>query len=60
MTNELFKNNPRAYALELVEELGLNPVTLLSMALQYMSQNEVRELLDLNELSPRFDEEYED
>ena len=57
---ELFRKDPRSYALELVEQ-GLVPTHfLLSAALSYMSHDEVRDMLDANELSPRFDEDAED
>ena len=60
MYEELFRKNPRSYALQLVDEGLVNPVDLLTAALNFMSYDEVREMLDANELSPRFDEEYED
>ena len=51
-----FEKNPRDYALHLVE-LGVEPTDLLTMLLKAMSFDEVREVLDDNELSPRFFEE---
>lgn len=60
MYEDLFRKNPRSYALQLVEEGLVNPIDLLTAALNFMSYDEVREMLDANELSPRFDEEYED
>ena len=60
MYEDLFRKNPRSYALQLVDEGLVNPVDLLTAALNFMSYDEVREMLDANELSPRFDEEYED
>lgn len=57
---ELFRKNPRSYALQLAEEGLVNPMDLLTAALNFMSYDEVREMLDANELSPRFDEESED
>lgn len=55
-----FQRDPRSYALDLVEQ-GLVPAQfLLSAALAYMSYDEVRDMLDANELSPRFDEDAED
>lgn len=53
-----FEKNPRDYALQLVE-LGVEPTDLLTMLLKAMSFDEVREVLDDNELSPRFFEEDE-
>ena len=56
MDKELFKTDPRSYALELVE-MGGSADHLLLCALKYMSHDDVRDMLDCNELSPRFDEE---
>lgn len=52
-----FQRNPRAYALDLVEQGLVSAEDLLSAALSYMSYDDVRDMLDANELSPRFDEE---
>lgn len=49
-----FKNNPRDYALRLVDEGCVDPGMMLVAALNWMSCDEVREMLDANELSPRF------
>ena len=59
MDKKLFKRDPRSYALELVEQ-GFSAERLLEACLVYMSTDEVRDMLDANELSPRFDEEDED
>jgi len=57
MNAELFKTDPRSYALEMVEN-GLETADhLLLCALKYMSHDDCREMLDMNELSPRFDED---
>ena len=48
-----FQDNPRDYALELVER-GHDPEYLLLACLKYMGHDDVREMLDANELSPRF------
>ncbi len=53
---ELFQRDPRDYALSLVEE-GFSADHLLLCALKYMSHDDVRDMLDCNELSPRFEEE---
>lgn len=53
ITREQFQDDPRDYALELVEE-GFNANDLLLAALKYMSTDDVREMLDANEMSPRF------
>lgn len=52
---KLFNDNPRDYALELVEQ-GFSADHLLLCALKYMSHDDVRDMLDCNELSPRFEE----
>lgn len=54
MTAKFFNDRPREYALELCDELGYHPKDLLVMALNWMSKDDVREMLDANELSPRF------
>ncbi len=58
MDTELFQNDPRSYALDIAENCT-SPSHLLLCALKYMSHDDVREMLDANELSPRFDEECE-
>ena len=51
--------NSRDEALELVENGTVSAADMLTMALKYMSTDDVREMLDANELSPRFlEEEY--
>ena len=60
MDKELFRKDPRDFALGLVEEGMVSPQLLLEACLSYMSWDEVRDMLDLNELSPRFDEQDED
>ena len=52
---KLFNDNPRDYALELVYQ-GFDVGHLLLCALKYMSHDDVRDMLDCNELSPRFEE----
>lgn len=52
----LFNSDPRDYALELVEHGVVSADHLLLCALKYMSHDDVRDLLDCNELSPRFKE----
>ena len=55
--SEEWKDDPRSYALGLVAE-GVVPADSMILALlNYMSHDEVRDALDANELSPRFDEE---
>ena len=60
MDEYLFKNDPRSFALELVENGFVSAESLLTAALVYMSSDEVRDMLDANELSPRFEEDYND
>jgi hypothetical protein len=55
-----FKKNPRSYALGLVEEKLIDADTMLKAALGYMSFDDVRDMLDDNEMSPRFIDEEED
>ena len=56
------KRNPnsRDRALELVEDGMVSAEDMLTMALKYMSTDDVEDMLDCNELSPRFmeDEDY--
>lgn len=55
---KLFKNDPRDFALRLVEDGLVDAESLLECALKYMSHDDVRGMLDANELSPRFSEQY--
>ena len=54
------KQNSRDRALELVEEGLVSAEAMLTMALKYMSTDDVEDMLDCNELSQRFDEAYEE
>ena len=60
MDKEQFQSDPQDYALEMVEIGLVSADHLLLCALKYMSHDDVREMLDINDLSPRFDEETED
>ena len=53
------KRNPnsRDRALELVEDGMVSAEDMLTMALKYMSTDDVEDMLDCNELSDRFTEE---
>ena len=53
------KRNPnsRDRALELVEDGMVSAEDMLTMALKYMSTDDVEDMLDCNELSDRFLEE---
>jgi len=51
--------NSRDTALELVEDGVVSAEDMLTMALKYMSTDDVADMLDCNELSERFlEEEY--
>jgi len=49
--------NARDKALELVENGMVSAEDMLTMALKYMSTDDVEDMLDANELSERFTEE---
>ena len=49
--------NSRDKALELVEDGMVSAEDMLTMALKYMSTDDVEDMLDANELSERFTEE---
>ena len=55
MDEALFQSDPRTYAHDLVEQ-GFSAEDMLRNALNWMSHDEVRDMLDANELSPRFDD----
>jgi len=52
--------NYRDIALELVENGLVSAESMLTMALKYMSNDDVEDMLDSNELSERFFEDEED
>ena len=54
---ELYEKDPRDFALGLVELGFVSADHLLLCALKYMSHDDVRDMLDCNEISPRFDED---
>lgn len=56
---DLFERDPRDFALQLVSDGMVSADNLLLCALKYMSHDDVRDMLDANEMSPRFDEEEE-
>jgi len=60
MNDETYNTDPRDYALEMVEEGLVSADYMMTACLKYMSHDDVRGMLDANELSPRFDEEDED
>ena len=50
----------RDRALELVEMGMVTAEDMLTMALKYMSTDDVADMLDCNELSPRFQEDWDE
>jgi hypothetical protein len=60
MDKKLFQSDPRDFALTMVSDGLVTADHLLMCALKYMSHDDVRDMLDCNELSPRFDEDDED
>jgi hypothetical protein len=55
--NNLFETDPRSFAIALVENQLADANYLLLCCLKYMSTDDVRDMLDANGLSPRFDED---
>jgi|TARA_B110000483_G_scaffold209902_1_gene256602 hypothetical protein len=49
----------RDKATQLVEDQLVSAEAMLTMALKYMSEDDVADMLDCNELSERFEEEYD-
>lgn len=52
-----YQNDPRSFALVLVEQQLISADHLLLCALKFMSHDDVRGMLDANELSPRFNDD---
>ena len=52
--------NSRDKALELVDNGKVSAEAMLTMALKYMSNDDVEDMLDCNELSERFEEDEDD
>ena len=52
MTQE--KQDYRDRAIEIVEDGMVDPMMMLTACLKWMSQDDVRDMLDANELSDRF------
>ena len=53
-------SDARDRALELVEMGMVSAESMLTMCLKYMSSDDVEDMLDCNELSPRFQEDYDE
>ena len=49
-----FKTEPRDFALALIEQGIITKDYMITGCLKYMSHDDVREMLDCNEMSPRF------
>jgi len=58
--DELFNRDPRSYALMLVQDGLVDAETMVLALVQAMTPDDVRYALDANEMSPRFDEEFDD
>jgi hypothetical protein len=48
-----FETRPAHYALELVDDCTVSAEAVLAQCLTYMSDDDIRQMLDANELSPR-------
>ena len=53
-------SNSRDRALELVDMGMVSAEDMLTMCLKYMSTDDVEDMLDANELSPRFQEDWDE
>lgn len=60
METNLFNSDPRKYLFELIDQGQLTDKQVVDMAISFMSKDDVRDMLDDNELSPRFNEGSED
>lgn len=54
MDAELYEDYPRDFALSLIENGLCDHEYMVLACLKWMSQDDVRNMLDANELSPRF------
>lgn len=52
-----YENNPRVYALELLDAHYVTAEQLARVALNWLSYDECKAMLDASELSPRFFQE---
>ena len=55
-----FDTDPRTFALNVFEEYGMTALEVGALLLKAMSHDDIRETLDINELSPRFVQEDEE
>jgi hypothetical protein len=60
MDKEQFENNPRDYALQMVEDGLISAHAMLLVIIGRVSNDDVRDSLDANELSPRFGDDDEE
>ena len=60
MDEEFYRDDPRDYALSLIENGLCDHDYMVLACLKWMSKDDVREMLDANELSPRFNWQDED
>ncbi len=49
-----FDHAPHEFAMEYVDRLDIDMRTMLLFCLAHMSHDDIRDMLDVNELSPRF------
>ena len=55
MNEQQYQGSPRDYAIEMVEECRVDADHLLMACIKWMDHDDVRGMLDANELSPRFE-----
>ncbi len=53
MDDKLFNRSPREYSFQLADEEIVSIDLLLEACLKYMSEDQIRDMLEQNELSPR-------
>ena len=53
------KESDRDRAIRLIEDELVDPVTMVTDCVKYMSEEDVEDMLDVNELSERFDDKIE-
>ena len=53
------KESARDRAIRLIEDELVDPVTMVTACVKYMSEEDVEDMLDANELSERFDDKIE-
>ena len=55
MDEQQFQDDPRDYALEMIESGKVSAEYMALACVKYLSHDDCRDMLDCNELSPRFD-----